>query len=523
MLVRRRIETSLEYGHPHLYQKSPPETILADVTMASMTGTLAQIGLVAHYASEMFTDLFTEGEAMRVRVSKLQDRAAAIVAQLPAVEEKVRKLDGNSGGAHSAREREERTRVQFNTETMPAFLKERYTSEAVERVPDFSELDALLPDKVAKTGPCVKGYSNPGFFLDQWAAEEMEGIAALQKKKAERKAERKERRKLQRLEGGAAASGGKGAVSTQGLNWRERYGMDGDEPRERSRVELDTGRPASLIADTRVGRSDSQQSIGSGSGDAPRPSSLLGALVKPKPPPPSKPPPPPPPKFGGGDDDDSLGSPSAARPSPPAVRRPPPPPKMTAPDASPESSPRAADAEPALSGLAQNAEYAKYAKMLKMGLPKGAVQQKIIADGLDPSILDDSDDEGDDKPAPRPAAPARPAAPRPPPPMQAATIAPVRPSMPMGGMGGLLGAIQQGAALKKAVVVKRDEPKNDLLAAIKLGGQLKKAVIVERAPEPKAAGGGGLMGREVDAILNLRQRVAADNDSSDDSDSDWDD
>jgi hypothetical protein len=33
-------------------------------------------------------------------------------------------------------------------------------------------------------------------------------------------------------------------------------------------------------------------------------------------------------------------------------------------------------------------EYKQYFKMMKMGLPKGAAQQKMIKDGKDPAILD---------------------------------------------------------------------------------------------------------------------------------------
>ena len=42
-LARRRIGSSFEYGHPDLYQNSQADTMLQDVTMASSTGTLAQI------------------------------------------------------------------------------------------------------------------------------------------------------------------------------------------------------------------------------------------------------------------------------------------------------------------------------------------------------------------------------------------------------------------------------------------------------------------------------------------------
>ena len=34
------------------------------------------------------------------------------------------------------------------------------------------------------------------------------------------------------------------------------------------------------------------------------------------------------------------------------------------------------------------ADLAKYQKMLKMHLPRGAVEQKMRADGLDPALLD---------------------------------------------------------------------------------------------------------------------------------------
>ena len=73
-LVRRSIGGSLEYGHPHLYSKSPKETILQDVNMASMTGTLAQIGLLSHYATEAFQDLFSLSSELQKRLDDATSR-----------------------------------------------------------------------------------------------------------------------------------------------------------------------------------------------------------------------------------------------------------------------------------------------------------------------------------------------------------------------------------------------------------------------------------------------------------------
>ena len=59
---------------------------------------------------------------------------------------------------------------------------------------------------------------------------------------------------------------------------------------------------------------------------------------------------------------------------------------------------------PPAPAAAAGSDVAKYKKMLKMGLPRGAVEQKMAADGLDPALLD-----APDEPAPPPAPPAPPA------------------------------------------------------------------------------------------------------------------
>ena len=90
-------------------------------------------------------------------------------------------------------------------------------------------------------------------------------------------------------------------------------------------------------------------------------------------------------------------------------------------------------------------------------------------------------------------------------------------------MGGLLGAIQQGATLKKAAPPppKKAAPENPLLAAIKRGGNLRKVEVSDTKPEPPKKA--GLFGNEVDKILGLRARIAADSGSDSSDDSDWDD
>ena len=67
------------------------------------------------------------------------------------------------------------------------------------------------------------------------------------------------------------------------------------------------------------------------------------------------------------------------------------------------------------------------------------------------------------------------------------------------------------------------EKPNDLLSAIKRGANLRKVSDAPPAEPPQTKGRGGLLGNEVDKILNLRAKIAAASESSSsDSGSDWD-
>ena len=172
-LARRRIGSSFEYGHPDLYQNSQADTMLQDVTMASSTGTLAQIGLLSHYAAELFQDLFTTAQSLQERLDSASSRVRTLNEQLPRVCDVVARCDGDSvHRSGTLPEREHPQRVQFTVATMPRGLREKY--DALEPPPDFSRIDALLPPEVLeKEGPSSQKFSHPGLFLDQWAQEEL--------------------------------------------------------------------------------------------------------------------------------------------------------------------------------------------------------------------------------------------------------------------------------------------------------------------------------------------------------------
>ncbi|XP_023210420.1 WASH complex subunit 3-like [Centruroides sculpturatus] len=48
--------------------------------------------------------------------------------------------------------------------------------------------------------------------------------------------------------------------------------------------------------------------------------------------------------------------------------------------------------------ISQDPRYSKYFKMINLGVPVGAVKQKMITEGVDPNILDDPNAESSSKP-----------------------------------------------------------------------------------------------------------------------------
>lgn len=537
--MSRRVENSLSYGHPHLYSKSGPGTILQDVTMASMSGTLAQLGLVSHYAAELFEDLFSLSKDLYERVDRVQNRTGKLVDQLSEVSKKMDSLDGTVSSVQVPHETEAPDRIAFDEASMPRSMRERY--QDVTPVPDFSGIDKLLPEK---SGPCSQKYSYPGLFLDQWAAEEMKRISALKAQRAEKRAGRKEKKKR--------PSSIKGPSK-----WKDRYNVEGEEHSSKKQ----SPRPSSTSLSSSPGAPTSKDH-------------------KTPPPPPSKEATPSQIKM---QRPSLIPAPPTLKksktPSPPSFKRPPPPPlpptivgSADIPEEEEEESTTvkeevAEEAAPtqreeeedefvgASSASKENQELAKFFKMLQLHIPKEAVAQKMRNEGFDPSVLDDdSDDEEDDASvSASAAATAASSIPPPPPPSSkmdddestndsssprqsvaadsprqspAKIPTPVATRPTSSAPSGLLGAIQQGKTLKKVEVnkPKTEEPKNDLLAAIKAGATLRKrdpaADDAEKKKPQAAANAGGLFGA-VDKILSLRDKMEIDSDSEDDSD--WDD
>ena len=165
-----------------------------------MTGTLVQIGLTAHWAAELFEDLFKNVKAIQNRVQTAQSRVHSLARDLPKAEEATLQLTERQMIEAASREHKSHKKKQTEPQappggyltkaSLPPALAEAY--DRCEPPPDFRAIDALLG---REPGDCLKSYSNPGFFLDQWAANELAQLQVLKQEKDLRKKERKEKEK----------------------------------------------------------------------------------------------------------------------------------------------------------------------------------------------------------------------------------------------------------------------------------------------------------------------------------------
>ena len=224
--------------------------------------------------------------------------------------------------------------------------------------------------------------------------------------------------------------------------------------------------------------------------------------------------------------------PSTARPpppGPPSTARPPPPgPPPTARPPPPGPPPPVAPA-----AHSSNPRYNKYDTMRKM-LPEGAVRQKMMVDGFEPSEIDsyfggldinggNSTNNAVPPPPPGPPALARPADPTPSP----VASLPPPPPPPSNSGEGLMDLIKGGVQLKKTPIQERKNFSSgpDHLQAIKHGNfKLNKvdqdSVENERAEHRRASQAVGMFGMLANAMEDRRKFMDMVNESDEDSDSD---
>jgi len=177
------ITSALEAGKP-----------LQGKAMNSLNGLLSQLSQISIIAQELFEEVLQNSKKTFDRMANIRNRADKIIEKLPVVENYVFNNSQNfykNGGYQLTedklnglfRKKDERN---INKENVPIAIKNQY--ETCVKIPDFS-----LLHEYHQNGNCSKDYSNPDFFILEWAKEEL----AKQKKSKKRK-EKENQKKTKR-------------------------------------------------------------------------------------------------------------------------------------------------------------------------------------------------------------------------------------------------------------------------------------------------------------------------------------
>ncbi|EQC37314.1 hypothetical protein SDRG_05535 [Saprolegnia diclina VS20] len=184
----------------------------------SVTGILKQLGLLATFANDVFTEVTEEAKKTSERMRALGVRVDGLLQHPDAEIE----ADASNNQTEALKD----DAVRFSQKTMPAAMQALYA--ACETPPPLETLDVFGKSD----GACQKKFSHPAFFLEEWMARE---TARQDAAKAEKAAQRKLKRELRAIRARETPVGLTHTFLTV-QTWKEKYGNgEGAELRISSR------------------------------------------------------------------------------------------------------------------------------------------------------------------------------------------------------------------------------------------------------------------------------------------------
>ena len=158
--------------------------ILSKTNVSNLIGLLNQFNKISLYAHEIFSDVLSTTNSTHQRIESVKKRIHTLHSDLPKVENMLISsapnffYDNPYPGKEYLRN-DAMNGLLFSREDASSTLNRR-RSDAMPP----TELSAM--DRVSKTGPCIKQFSDADFFINEWLANE----------KRKREEERERRRQM---------------------------------------------------------------------------------------------------------------------------------------------------------------------------------------------------------------------------------------------------------------------------------------------------------------------------------------
>ena len=184
---------------PIFINNATQANILDGVSMGNLIGLLQQLSDLSDYSKEIFEDLLVNTNKVSKRVGNLKTRMNNFENILPEIEKIFNETDPLEFYlADKAGEYKRKDNIRGNLITshnIPISMNER--RKQAEALPPFEKIDNVL--EVVKDAPpvqsCAVSYSNPHFFIEEWARGEAEKQLKLQEEKKLKKQLKKKKKK----------------------------------------------------------------------------------------------------------------------------------------------------------------------------------------------------------------------------------------------------------------------------------------------------------------------------------------
>jgi len=194
MPITLRIQQGEAYTSPLYYAPGEPVRVLEGLQATNLNGALMQLGWLANYAKEMFSELSQEANTTIERMHAVSMRASRLRSSLPTVENTLY-TDTNShaffntpGIEHRAVLTEQDNLFARDSDILPAVLRDSYLN--CQAPPALHRMDRFVKDGESS---CLRKYTDPQFFRMQW-------IQAMQEQREKAIADRRARREKRRAE-----------------------------------------------------------------------------------------------------------------------------------------------------------------------------------------------------------------------------------------------------------------------------------------------------------------------------------
>lgn len=232
-MVQRHINPIAEVGYANKGGELIKSATISGKTlngssMNSLNGILYQLNSLATVANELFQSVLDASKETYTRVNNISSRLKEVNGKMESIESYIVKNSSQFYANGSYQMTEKNLKVLRNKsehcvhkQNLPPALKWQYENNT-ENLPNFESLNEYHEKK-----DCLKDYSDPGFFFESWAQNE---LAKIEKQKREKKPKKQKTDKVVAIERTKYDEHSGGKKKDQQKNQQQQQEQTSDEP-----------------------------------------------------------------------------------------------------------------------------------------------------------------------------------------------------------------------------------------------------------------------------------------------------